>query len=392
MSPVTLSLARFVAIAALLGSSFVAAQDPPADPSITPPPSTPAAPPAAQSTYPAVPLAKKGPFQYPAGIPYKVDTDVGLVRGEQLGYNICNSTTEGPTSLCQTSWLNSLDDFCLWGPPDTGRHVGDIEGLMVAYCSKPGHGTRLIPSGALTGVQFIKTPDYVQVVGFIDQTKINMLDGDWGGEMDPHGADLRGNPMGGIEFSSAFTGSPIQAIEWHNFIGGNRFCMKLCDPNGPNAAHFCEHVYDRIGLDYNCPTNAKDGVFESCDGENQDFPGTYTSNGQVMTYTQPPESLGAVSTISFVARTPSSSNCKTFSSAAVYTGLPSASATGASSTATGTGTGKIATSKTANGASSTGAGNGTQTGGSADPASVIGMKCSAFMAVIGFVASVALLS
>src|SRR5688572_13020286 len=114
-----------------------------------------------------------------------------------------------------------------------GREVGDIEGIMVAYCSKPGHGTRLIPAGALTGVQFMKTPDYIQVVGFIDQTKINILEGDWGGEMDPHGADLvrrflrlfsaevkltysqRGNPMGGIMFSDDFTGSPIQAIEWH---------------------------------------------------------------------------------------------------------------------------------------------------------------------------------
>lgn len=34
----------------------------------------------------------------------------------------------------------------------------------------------------------MKTPDYVQVVGFIDQTKINIADGDYGGEMDPHGA------------------------------------------------------------------------------------------------------------------------------------------------------------------------------------------------------------
>jgi len=61
---------------------------------------------------------------------------------------------------------------------------------MVAWCTKPGHGTRLIPAGALTGVQFVKSPAYVQVVGFIDQTKINMLPGDYGGEMDPHGADL----------------------------------------------------------------------------------------------------------------------------------------------------------------------------------------------------------
>ena len=61
---------------------------------------------------------------------------------------------------------------------------------MVAWCSKSGHGTRLIPAGALTGVQFLKTSDYIQIVGFIDQTKVNIAGGDYGGEMDPHGADL----------------------------------------------------------------------------------------------------------------------------------------------------------------------------------------------------------
>jgi len=84
----------------------------------------------------------------------------------------------------------SCADFCLWAPSKPGEEVGAIEGEMIAWCTKPGHGTRLIPEGALTGVQYMKTPDYVQVVGFIDQTKINMLKGDYGGEMDPHGADL----------------------------------------------------------------------------------------------------------------------------------------------------------------------------------------------------------
>lgn len=46
-----------------------------------------------------------------------------------------------------------------------------------------------MPDGTITGVQFTKSPDYVQVVGFMDQTKINMVAGDAGGEMDPHGAD-----------------------------------------------------------------------------------------------------------------------------------------------------------------------------------------------------------
>lgn len=42
-------------------------------------------------------------------------------------------------------------------------------------------GTRLIPSGALKGVQFMETTDYIQVVGFIDQAQINIQAGDFGG-------------------------------------------------------------------------------------------------------------------------------------------------------------------------------------------------------------------
>lgn len=42
------------------------------------------------------------------------------------------------------------------------------------------------------GVQVINTPNYRQFVGFIDQTLVNMAIDDYGGELDPHGADLVG--------------------------------------------------------------------------------------------------------------------------------------------------------------------------------------------------------
>ncbi|KAG6897273.1 hypothetical protein C0992_002925 [Termitomyces sp. T32_za158] len=215
-------------------------------------------------------------------------------------------------------------DFCLWGPPQPNSVVGDVEGEMVAWCTKPGRGTRVIPSGAITGVQFTKTPDYVQVVGFIDQSKINIAAGDSGGEMDPHGADLRGNPLGGLVYSTAYTSSKnkyVQVIEWHNFMGSNTFCFKACDPSRPNAAKYCQHIYDRIGCEYNAPSNAKDGVFESCKGDNQDFPGIYTdAQGNVQTYTQPPESLGDITSIPYVARVPASSDCVQYQSAALFAG------------------------------------------------------------------------
>ncbi|KAF5334546.1 hypothetical protein D9611_013823 [Ephemerocybe angulata] len=486
--------------------------------------------------FPQTPLADKR-YDSPAALPYKVDSDTGLLRGSQAGFNICNSTTENQSSLCQTSYFNSVEgasvrlplplspsvrrsrvvelavlltpvdlflslyfrlssryfwssspyfwespyfwcpsqrfrstlaarcsrppsrprtlyialprvrpfpgsrsfalrfyltlafpllpacslplgslltrvrllfplarppsrlppntrspsllplaslpraDFCIWGPIEHDSTVADTEGEMVAWCSKPGHGTRLIPAGALTGIQWIKTPDYVQAVGFLDQSQINIKAGDWGGEMDPHGADLRGNPMGGVIFSTAFGGSAKQVIEWHNFVGGNKFCFKACDPAGPNAAHFCEHIYDRIGCDYNIPNAAQDKVFESCLGDNQDYPGVYTSNGQVMTYTQPAESLGAISTMPYTPKVPASSSCSTFESAKVYTGLPTAAA---AATTTGSASGSAATgSAGATGTSKAGTAVGAKaTGAVGNGAGALGVGLGSLMGVV----------
>ena len=120
-----------------------------------------------------------------------------------------------------------------------------------------------------------------------------------------------------------------------SFIGGNAFCLKVCDPAGPRAAQFCQHIYDRIGCAYNAPNAAHDNVFEACAAENGDFPGVYTSNGVVQTYSQPPESLGPITTQPYTARVPSSSNCQTFSSAALFPSLPTVSATTSSGSSSG---------------------------------------------------------
>ncbi|CAE7203554.1 unnamed protein product [Rhizoctonia solani] len=284
--------------------------------------------PAPTSTKPPstfTPLASKH-FEYTA-LPYKADTDTGGDRGAQYGYNLCNSTTEGQTSLCQTAMVNSIDDFCLWGPPEPNSLIGNVEGESVAWCTKPGRGTRVIPAGSLTGVQFMRTKSYVQVVGRIKQTGINIAAKDNGGELDPHGADRRGNPLGGLVFSNAFASNGgnnhtyQQVMEWHNFMGADMFCFKACDPTDADDAKFCDHIYDRIGCEYNAPASYVDGVFESCEGENQDFPGIYTNAaGQVMTYKQPPESAGDIKSMPYQPRVPASSNCVTFQSAALYTG------------------------------------------------------------------------
>ncbi|KAG9092997.1 hypothetical protein FRC07_011547, partial [Ceratobasidium sp. 392] len=294
-----------------------------------------------------VPLADKD-FDY-NNLPYQADTDDGE-RGRQSGYNRCNSTTEGPTSMCQTAVINDLSDWCLWSSPEPNGVIGNIEGESVAYCSKPGHGTRVIPAGAITGAQFMRTPDYVQIVGHINQELINLQKDDGGGEMDPHGADQRGNPLGGLVFSNAWGGQYKQVKEWHNFMGSNIFCFKACDPSGPNAKHYCEHVFDRIGCEYNAPAAYVDGVFESCEGESQDFPGVYTdAAGAVQTYTQPPESLGPIQTMPYTARVPKSSNCVPAQSAQIFSGQPSATGAAPTSAAATSGASSGTAAPTASG-------------------------------------------
>ncbi|KAF8873485.1 hypothetical protein BD779DRAFT_1569969 [Infundibulicybe gibba] len=233
-----------------------------------------------RSTFPATPLVSKE-FPSPTSLPYQVDQDPELIRGRQSGYNICNSTTENQNSQCQTSYVNSLDDFCLWAPMRPNSVVAETEGEMVAWC-----------------VQYIKTPDYAQ-------------SDDYGGEMDPHGADLRGNPLGGIVYSTAFDGQAQQVIQWHNFMGNNIFCIKVCDPSGPDAARYCDHKFDRIGCAYNAPNAARNGTFESCDGDNQD--------------SQPAESLGPITSMPYTAKVPASSNCKQFSSTSAFAALATVS-------------------------------------------------------------------
>ncbi|CAE7147072.1 unnamed protein product [Rhizoctonia solani] len=304
------------------------------------------------------PLASKH-FEYTA-LPYQADTDTTGERGAQSGYNLCNSTTEGPTSRCQTAMINSIDDFCLWGPPEPNSSIGNTEGEAVAWCTKPGRGTRVIPAGSITGVQFMKTKSYVQVTGHIKQVNINIAANDNGGEMDPHGADRRGNPLGGLLFTNAFpsnggnNGTYQQVIEWHNFMGADRFCLKACDPADPDDDKYCEHILDRIGCEYNAPAAYRDGVFESCEGENQDFPGVYTNAaGQVTTYKQPPESAGDIKSMPYQPKIPASSNCVTFQSAALYTGTVG----GADATAGASGTRSAATAVTPGATGSTSSSN-----------------------------------
>lgn len=314
-----------------------------------------------------VPLTSKH-FTYP-DLPYQVSPEQ-VLRGPQSGYNICNSTTEGPQSNCQTAFVNSLDDFCLWAPATPNSLIADTEAAEVAWCTKKGHGTRIIPGGALKGVQMLTTPDYIQFTGFIDQTQINLQGSDEGGELDPHGADEQGNPLGGLIFTNAWSGgnnnSFTQVIEWTNFMGGNAFCLKICNPKGTNPAGYCQHIYDRIGCSYNAPSSNQAGTFEKCDSDSMELPGQYVSNGQTVTYYQPPESLGPITTVPYTVAIPKSSNCVQYQSSDLYFAPAATSSVASSSSAAPTGSSAAGASHST---SHSGSSSASRTGGASSTAS-----------------------
>ncbi|PWN53882.1 hypothetical protein IE53DRAFT_309429 [Violaceomyces palustris] len=211
----------------------------------------------------------------PANMPAKTDA-----AGGQIGYNDCISRYGASNSKakCQNAYINSIKDFCLWAPPNTKSSdtIGNSEEREVAYCMKSGYGTRLIPDGTIQGAHFLKTPDFVQITGYGDLTKLHITAGDEGGELDPHGATGSGNPVGGIVFSRAFTGQFEQMKEWQNFMSASEFCFRAC--KGQYAKEWCPHIYDVMGCFWNEPANYDVGVFEQCDGESGAWPGVYSGS------------------------------------------------------------------------------------------------------------------
>jgi hypothetical protein len=179
------------------------------------------------------------------------------------------------------------------------------------------------------------------------------------------------------------------------FIGNNQFCIKICNPNGKDPEGFCQHTLDRIGLGFNCPSKYTlgggfaPGDFEVCDSDNMIVPGIYTlPDGTTTSYAQPPESLGPITTVPYSASAPASSNCKPYTSSAVYTDLlantaaPTATASGASGVSASGMTAKPTGSASATGSRTGSAGGASATGASQNNAAD-GLHVSVFATAIG---------
>lgn len=141
-----------------------------------------------------------------------------------------------------------------------------------------------------------------------------------------------------------------------SFMGGDAFCITICDPasSSANQSAYCQNIYDRMGCSYNMPNNAQNGTFEVCDSDLKIPAGLYVTGGVTMTYSQPDS---AAVDPPYTAFTPASSNCVTYASSALYTGIATVTPTGVSASASG------GAKATGTGSNSAGAAAATQTGG-----------------------------
>ncbi|KAJ6510834.1 hypothetical protein C8R45DRAFT_1161917 [Mycena sanguinolenta] len=258
-------------------------------------------------------------------------------------------TAINQTSMSRLLSINSIEDFCLFAPPQLAN-ISDTETIEVAWCTKPRNNARVIPDGTITGVTFLKTEFYVQIMGNGDLTRLNIPSGDDGGELDPHGATGAGNPPTNI-----VDGVDEPIAEWMLYIGDNEFCLRACtNANSTySAAYMCWHELDVMGCEFVMPgTYNPPGTFESCDADvayppgwyptatvdgttkfstfAQYFTGVYTGgDGQPTFYT-----VGDTVTPTAPATIPSSSNCVTTSTIANGIPLASLGITSASGSAT----------------------------------------------------------
>ncbi|WFD33833.1 hypothetical protein MCUN1_000653 [Malassezia cuniculi] len=322
------------------------------------------------------------------------------------------NTPVNQSSEARLATINSVDDWCTFGPMDNSEPLGNVEDRTVAYCTKPRNNARVIPDGTVTSAHFVRTPLYVQVMAFGDFTKINFQHGDMGGELDPHGATNKGNPIGG-NVTSNVTGTDVFYEEWMNYISYEMLCFRVCIAGNDQipAAVECEHELDEMGCRIIMPGNYDNQGFDECDADAAYPPGIYVSNGQTSTFRQYNTGVWTddkgkthgytngdpdQSTPSLAMTIPSSSNCRTVSSISNgIASLTSVSSSESSSASSGAAAGGAAASSSNGAQASSSSGSSRSGGGSTGSSSAgnaISSTLSSFVAVFAaLVAGAALL-
>ncbi|KAF9274274.1 hypothetical protein BGZ68_000816 [Mortierella alpina] len=118
----------------------------------------------------------------------------------------------------QTGALISASQYCLFLPPVEGGDIAKSEDDAVAFCNTAidnAPGARILPTGLVQKVNFVKTDDYVQISGTINPAAYNLSASDEGGQYDNRA------PVGAVyaDYSSF-----VQITEPKD----GRFCLRCC--------------------------------------------------------------------------------------------------------------------------------------------------------------------
>ncbi|KAJ7233176.1 immunoreactive manno protein MP88 [Mycena rebaudengoi] len=159
-------------------------------------------------------------------------------------------------SLARLLSINSISDFCIFAPPQLAN-IGEAERDVVAWCTQPRNNARVISDGTLTGVSFLRTPYYTQVIGLGNFSRINVAPRDAGGQLDPYGRDGKGIPVGGNVSSSAVDGVEHPFAEWQLKIDVEGFCLRVCTNSDATfmAKDMCSPVLDEMPCVFSMPGN-----------------------------------------------------------------------------------------------------------------------------------------
>ncbi|KAJ9118166.1 hypothetical protein QFC22_004070 [Naganishia vaughanmartiniae] len=139
------------------------------------------------------------------------------------------------------------------------------------------------------GVTNPPAPTLAAVGSTVNQTSYSRLL-TLNGELDPHGAENLGNPIGG-NVTSNVSGSDVFYEEWMSFVSFDQYCLRICTANNEDVttALQCEHELDVMGCQWVMPGDYTNNTFDSCVGEAAAPPGSYpdvtSSQGQLATAT-----------------------------------------------------------------------------------------------------------
>ena len=153
----------------------------------------------------------------------------------------------GSSSNCQTLIVNGPNNFHIWCSPTPNGSIGDKEAKVIAYCTQNTHGACPIPFGAITGLP-VHPPLMSKLLDSSITLTLSCPSTDSGGELDPHGADLQGDPLGGVVYSNATSDSTDGSLVHLNVFVGRlwAFLLKNCD-NSITSPDHCLNTYDLVG-------------------------------------------------------------------------------------------------------------------------------------------------